>query len=205
MPKLTIDLDNYSKADQELIQAIWRKFKPMDKKKDSHICDALPYFMKQHDWSACPGCRQEFDAAVNKYNASVDAENATTENPIWKPEQQEYFWIIYPDGSIGKEHDAEDPWGSCLFNRGNVFKTEEAAQRMADRRKRIGIFENKMMEFANGYEFINDGQNWYISYLVSSWEYQRSLCSNVPTTIYMTKENAEKAVEWANKHYPVGL
>ncbi len=86
--------------------------------------------------------------------------------------------------------------------------TKEAAQRMADRRKRIGIFENKMMEFSDGYEFRPlQIYNFSICYCYDTKNWMIDMSDKIikPMSIYMTEARAEKAVEWANKHYPEGL
>jgi len=157
MTKLTIDLDNYSEADQELIQG-------------------------------------------------VVAENEN-KGPIWIPKHRQGYWS-YSNGIISEYKFFKTKNLSITdinIRIGNVFKTKEAAQRMVDRRKRIGIFENKMMEFSDGYEYSLMHINHFIKYSFKlGWQIGLTNDFN-PLTIYMTKESSIKAVEWANKHYPEGL
>ena len=130
------------------------------------------------------------------------------EDPIWKPKRGEkyYFNCSYGNCVDSFEVALLDNDDTNRYDLGNVFKTREAAQRMADRRKRIGIFENKMMEFADGYEFAYGIRNWSIFYYGWSQEWKDNYHTEYnPIMIYMTKENAQKAVEWANEHYPEGL
>lgn len=223
MPKLTIDLDNYSEEDQELMQAIWRKFKPIDKKKMSHACDSLPYFIGW-DEALRNGTAQDFiedkikhnlvgGAGSGKYDFDRGdvAKNATTEDPIWKPEPNKretyYFNCAYHMAVDSFDTFGLDAYDEKRYQSGNVFKTEEAAQRMADRRKRIGIFENKMMEFSDGYEYVERYCNYCIvwNHKENEWVWVAPYQNEDLTTIYMTCKNAKKAVEWANKHYPEGV
>ena len=153
--------------------------------------------------------RETIENILKLCDHDKDVSKTQKEYPIWKPKEQEYFWFIDPDGGISKERKvSEEPWVSSLFNRGNVFKTKEAAQRMADRVERMGIFENKMMEFS-----AIDGVDKYC-YLYydrggcnpKGWVY--GICYHVrlsPLEIYMTEEQAKKAVDWANLHFPGGL
>lgn len=144
----------------------------------------------------------KFDPIPDKW---IDVE--TTEYPIWKPEEDEIYWHVEVYGTVRDERyynndgTSSKSFDVIQYEKGNVFKTKEAAQRMADRRKRIGIFENKMMEFAG-----NTDEEFYIAYgtLESEWMIFPKIY-DCPTTIYMSKPSAHKAVEWANKYYPDGL
>ena len=129
----------------------------------------------------------------------------TKEYPIWKPEiGNKCFYLKNNADVISCHYLNSSPFDDKLFYIGNVYKTKEAAQRMADRRKRIGIFENKMMEFAEGYEFDVGGYNYYVTY-VKDWVESIHREQINPSLIYMTGEQAWKAVDWANEHYPQGL
>ena len=130
------------------------------------------------------------------------------EDTIWKPLVGEVFYYI--DGDLDVRNcckiDESDDFHSVKVSRGNVFKTRDAAQDMADRRKRIGIFENKMMEFSNGYKFTRRVTNYFIQWNpYEGWECEEDDCYYIPLNVYMSREKALKAVEWANKHFPEGL
>ena len=139
----------------------------------------------------------------------------TQDNPIWKPlcdENGEYIEEFYTVNELGyinyKELVIFKEDINLIYKIGNVFKTKEAAQRMADRRKRIGIFENKMMEFADGYRYTKGPyNNCYIVWFQGSnkWIITNSCVKISAFEIYMNQKNAQKAVDWANKHYPEGL
>ena len=242
MPNLTINLDNYSEEDQELIQSLWEgiqssysasradqatgqqlddlaallNIKRSDGLKleslsrliirmnECHICK----YLSGWGWRNCPACIKELKVAVDKNENSVNAKNATPEDPIWKPLGGDLFYYIDDDfmvieGCVDNNHD--DCIDKIIY--GNVFKTKESAQRMADRCKRIGIFENKMMEFADGYEYVERYCNYCIvwNHKENEWVWVAPYQNEDLTTIYMTCKNAKKAVEWANKHYPEGV
>ena len=227
MTKLTIDLDNYSEADQELIQSIWRKFKPVDKKRESHACDGLTYSECGYDMGAWVKMKEdifvknypEFEKSDMALILGIDnqikgvglkegaiAKNARTEDPIWKPVDTESYHLLHSDSTLDymPNEFRNDKYDLANFEVGNVFKTKEAAQRMLDRRRRIGIFENKMMGFSDGYDesmnkyrIIYNGKQW-------TWIYEDE-CTICPLVIYINEGVIGEAVEWANKHYPEGV
>lgn len=195
MTKLTIDLEEYSEEDQELIEKFLHKFEP--------IPDKWKYM--GDNWMKLDGSKNIFS-----YKGKICFRNhvETTEDPIWKPEEDEIYWHVEVYGTVRDERyynndgTSSKSFDVIQYEKGNVFKTKEAAQRMADRRKRIGIFENKMMEFASN-EVVRLFK-YYIAYGVRGWRKMHAHEYD-PMQIYMTEEQAKKAVEWANKYYPEGV
>lgn len=208
MTKLTIDLDNYSKADQDLMKSMLRKFDAVDGKDGFEITwDSNHYQEKNNPFSNPPTDGKPGDPIDYRcYAYPIEKEDA-----IWKPDQYQGCYFVNPEGTItynpSGKYTVTTMIPDTALKLGNVFKTSEAAQRMADRRKRIGIFENKMMEFADGYEFDHGyatKNNWYPSYEDGQWCVANTRHYN-PLMICMTYDNSIKAMDWANEHYPEGL
>lgn len=55
----------------------------------------------------------------------------------WKPERNDRYWIIEPDGSIDSYLWYDDPKDKSQFNFGNCFNTEEEAEFMAEKVKTL--------------------------------------------------------------------
>ena len=193
MTKLTIDLENRNTVNvKDLLRlrvgdevtikgAIGMYF-------ELPVCDLGKFIFESTDfradkWEFCCLVNYDLDSKhTDEYLDNLDltkygvvAKNETTEDPIWKPEKDQIYWHVEVYGTVRKEHYCEssvlieNTFDEIQYERGNVFETKEAAQRMADRRKRIGIFENKMMEFADGYEFnfeVDVEKNFELLYFV---------------------------------------
>lgn len=144
--------------------------------------------------------REQLMKLVNK------AGGQDNEDIIWKPNHNEEYYVIGPCGEIATTSNTGLSYDELCYDIGNVFLTQKAAEAMVARKKRIGIFENKMMEFAEGYEYIIGDNNYYL-YLSGGdkWKASSDLATKIPTTIYMDYSQALKAKDWANKFYPDGV
>lgn len=130
-----------------------------------------------------------------------------SEPPIWVPDVGEEFFSVVSRGGIFTHKRLQGTDTEKFLKDGNIFKTRELAERMAERRKRTGIFENKMMEFADGYEFSENSINRYVFFDTHERKWRIGLSKYLlsPLNVYMPTGSAEKAVRWANKHFPDGL
>ena len=202
--KLTIDLDDYSEKGSTFSESL--------------RLDEV-FMMKKITFDLLSKREREIvQDMLNKFghglNGELNVAKKEKEDLIWKPKEAQPYWHVDIHGTsrVERFHRAQGSFDEVQYVRGNVFKTEEAAQRMAERRKRIGIFENKMMEFAEGYKFkLPYKEDKYVNFFIEwqhdtkRWESDNDCEWEKPLAIYMSEENAEKAVEWANKHYPEGL
>jgi len=139
-------------------------------------------------------------ALLNKVTSDEEPE-------IWVPEDGEPYFLLNSSMEVRHHTQHWSTFDRGHKNGGNCYKTEELAERAAERRRRTGIFENKMLEFSQGYGFKRDMHNYYLFYCSNTrrWKSSSHVSVITPLVIYMEIHQVEKAEEWANKHYPDGL
>ena len=92
------------------------------------------------------------------------------------------------------------------FDCGNAFTDKSQAKACADYLKDRFWFIRKAIEFADGHEFVNKGLNYKVVFDTESikWDWLSNSAYDA-NDIYMTKENADKFIEWLNIHKPDGF
>jgi hypothetical protein len=146
---------------------------------------------------------QKLEQELEALKASVQLGQ---EPKIWEPVFGEnYFSInsVHQVILIKNDH----PYDQKIIAAGNCYKTEELAERAAERRKHIRIFENKMLEFAQGYKHKKSARNYHLYFGSDDggWGSCYNKSARIPLVIYMSEQQAKKAVQWADKYYPNGL
>ena len=86
-------------------------------------------------------------------------------------------------------------------------KDKHIAERVAKYYKDNNWFIRKAIEFADGYEFVEGGDKYFVYWNkdVRKWSLCYASASKDPTTIYMTNENVQKFKAWLEEYKPEGV
>lgn len=64
-----------------------------------------------------------------------EIERLKNEGKVWKPKEDEDYWVIEPDGDVFGSNWDDCPQERAMYSMGNCFKTEEEAEAMAEKIK----------------------------------------------------------------------
>jgi len=92
----------------------------------------------------------------------------------------------------------------ALIGNANAFTDEKQARACGDYLKDRFWFIRKSIEFADGYEFRINVNNFYPCFMGGKWTLAYSYISK-SNCIYMTEEAVNEFCEWLNKHKPNGF
>lgn len=80
---------------------------------------------------------EKFHEALNMYHKDWDAEKKQVVDWKWKPNDNEEYYYILSDGKVRSCAWLDDEIDNSRFSIGNCFKTEEEAEAMAEKLKKL--------------------------------------------------------------------
>lgn len=85
-------------------------------------------------------------------------------------------------------------------------KDKHIAERVAKYYQDNNWFIRKAIEFADGYDFVEGKDNWFVCFDLNSeqWDTCFSMLIKETTVIYMTEESALKFIAWLEEYKPEG-
>ena len=148
--------------------------------------------------------RVEAELAELKLKIEAEEKPVGSMFPALNEGDQYYFLVSRFD--VGTDENLGDDLDRARCEVANAFTDEVQAQACADYLKDRFWFIRKAIEFADGYKFVNNQDNYTIVFdkMFKGW------CSSTDSFyprngIYMTKENANKFIDWLNIHKPEGF
>ena len=154
--------------------------------------------------------KQELLNEISALQAEMDKLKTELEAPKSMIERAEdggsYFYIDY-SFTVSRGDETNNPVDKCLFDMANYYLLQEIelAEKVAKYYRDNNWFIRKAIEFADGYEFVDGNNNYYVyvNKVTGSYGVNWSIGVFNPVNTYMTKENAEKFKEWLEEYKPL--
>ena len=149
---------------------------------------------------------EEMEQQLAALKAEVETEKQEPMFPVIEP-QQDYYFVnaVFAVGETfyGCSQDKLKICANNAYPESQKDLCKSVAKHMAD----TNWFIRKAIEFAQGYEFKPNTDNYCVMFNKKSKEWIKSSHSilYVPTTVYMAKEQADKFISWLEKHKPEGI
>lgn len=142
---------------------------------------------------------EESTAQLKEMKAEIDRlENGWEMKCPYKLKDE--YWFIYSDGGVGSTFWFDRSTDKGIFDIGNAFQTEQAAELESKRRNLLTRFNAFRDECNNGWKpnWSNNGEKWEIDYkeeegLIAVWT---SLVNSFSTFGYFkNKEDTKRAID----------
>ena len=112
------------------------------------------------------------------------------------------YWMLNEELAPTETIDTAHPLDDSRFKSYNYFTDEKQCKAVAKHIRESFLFMRKAIEFADGYEFEQGWSNFWCELDGRECEFEHEYTSGyqVPTTIYMSEQNAILFAAWCNEH-----
>ena len=110
------------------------------------------------------------------------------------------YWIIGEELVPMKTSDTSHGLDDLRFRLYNYFTDKKQCKAVAKHIRESLLFMRKAIEFADGYEFVVSGDNCWCEFEGGEFGHDFTDEYQVPTTVYMSEQNAILFAVWCNEH-----
>nr|WP_136252921.1 hypothetical protein [Ningiella ruwaisensis] len=145
---------------------------------------------------------QKLKQQVKDLQAQIEQLEKQAEQPfIERDINDDDYYFIDKDNNIRSYSETGHAIDEILYNQFNYFINKQDALNMQAYNNRCALFKRKAIEFAEGYSFIGDKNNFSVRFKVNRGVFVMASNSFIynQMDIYMTEENAKAFCDWCNQ------
>ena len=137
---------------------------------------------------------------ITELQKEVDILEADPIAVIERASKDQDYWLLnhcFESEGTEENKDSVDARHYSLYN---YFTDEKQCEAVAKHIRESFLFMRKAIEFADGYEFVVSGDNCWCEFEGGEFGHDFTDEYQVPTTVYMSEQNAILFAVWCNEH-----